>query len=115
MRLTSEFWVSALVRRVFHEGGYAAIERKGAAEAGSIFVKSRSRDGLSDLYGPAPQTVYDTEKPQERAFILLLEKSDDQVLDAKLEREAKFDSDLWIVDLELNSPSINQLLEIRML
>ncbi|MEP2580565.1 MAG: DUF1491 family protein, partial [Roseibium sp.] len=38
MRVTSEFFVSALVRRVFGEGGFAAVSRRGAPEAGAVFV-----------------------------------------------------------------------------
>ena len=115
MRLTSEFWVSHLIRRTFNDGGYAAIARKGAVEAGSIFVRSRARNGLTDLYGPAPQTVYDNEKPQDRAFVLLLEKANDETIDAKLDRELKFDSDLWVVEVELGKTGLNEMIDIKTL
>ncbi len=45
MRLTSEFWVAALVRRVNGTGAFAALSNKGAAEAGAIFIKFRNADG----------------------------------------------------------------------
>ena len=69
MRLTSEIWVSALVRRVFAQGGFAAIERRGAMEAGAIFIKWRDRDGGLRLFAPAPQAGYGEERPQERMFV----------------------------------------------
>ena len=47
MRLTSDFWVSALMRRVFAEGGFAAVARRGASEAGAVFVVTRNRVGQS--------------------------------------------------------------------
>ena len=101
MRLTSEFWVSQLVRRAGKDG-FAAVLRKGAAEAGSIFIRVRHRSGLSDLYAPSPQTAYETDRPQDRLFALLLPAAPDADIDAKLERETRFDSDLWIVELELS-------------
>ena len=100
MRLTSEFWVSQLIRRAFNGGGYAAIARKGASEAGSIFIIHRSRDGLIDLFGPAPQTEYDTDRPQDRVFTRILEKASDAEVEAKLASEARFDSDLWVAEVE---------------
>ena len=43
MRLTTDFWVSALMRRVFAEGGFAAVAKRGASEAGAVFVVTRNR------------------------------------------------------------------------
>jgi len=100
MRVTSEFFVSALVRRVFSSGGFAAIERRGASEAGAIFVRLRARDGRQTLYGPAPQTVFDSETSGDRRFEIRLADADADVVDALIAREQKFDSDLWLVELE---------------
>jgi hypothetical protein len=111
MRLTSDFWVSALLRRA-NMDGFAAVLRKGAAEAGSIFIRVRRRSGTTDLYGPSPQTEYETDKPQDRLFSLILEASSDSEIDAKLEREARFDSDLWIVELELGDAPAASLFAI---
>jgi hypothetical protein len=110
MRLTSEFWISQLVRRAAKDG-FAAIMRKGAAEAGSIFIRVRHRSGLSDLYGPSPQTEYETDQPQDRLFALILPAASDADIDARLEREARFDSDLWIVELELGDMPAESLFE----
>ncbi len=110
MRLTSEFWVSQLVRRASRDG-FAAVIRKGAAEAGSIFIRVRHRSGLSDLYGPSPQTEYESGRPQDRLFAQLLPSASDADIDAKLEREARFDSDLWIVELELGDARAESFFE----
>ena len=69
MRVTTDLWVSALVRRVFGTGGFAAVVKRGATEAGAVFVLSRGRLGEVALYGPAPQTSYDSAKPDERFFL----------------------------------------------
>jgi hypothetical protein len=111
MRLTSEFWVSQLVRRA-NQLGFAAVLRKGAAEAGSIFIQVRHRGGRSDLYGPSPQTSYETDRPQDRLFALIVEAAADSDINEKLEREARFDSDLWIVELELGDAPAASLFEI---
>nr|WP_316653243.1 DUF1491 family protein [uncultured Gellertiella sp.] len=99
MRLTSDLVISALMRRIFADGGFAAIERKGAEGAGAIFLRQRHRTGLETLYGPAPQSVFDTEKP-ERAFEIRVKQGDAAEIDATLTRELKFDPDLWVVEIE---------------
>ena len=58
MRVTSEFFASALVRRVFGDGGFAAVSKKGALEAGVILILVDRLDGTFDLYGPAPQSMF---------------------------------------------------------
>ncbi|QND52381.1 DUF1491 family protein [Phyllobacterium sp. 628] len=100
MRLTSEFWVSALVRRINDTGAFAALSNKGAAEAGAIFIKFRNADGTYDLFGPAPQMVYDETKPDERQFSLLKSCIADYDADADLEKQKRWDRDLWIVEIE---------------
>ncbi|RUT88859.1 DUF1491 family protein, partial [Mesorhizobium sp. USDA-HM6] len=52
MRVTTDLWVSALLRRVFTAGGFAAVVKRGATEAGAVFVLSRGRLGEVVLYGP---------------------------------------------------------------
>jgi hypothetical protein len=112
MRLTSEFWVSQLMRRVFKDGGYAAVIKKGAAEAGAIFIKVQFRDGTASLYAPAPQTDYDTGKPQERAFSLVLERVGAAEIEEKLAREGRFDPDFWAVEIETGAVGIGELISI---
>lgn len=114
-RLTSEFFVSALTRRVFSSGGFAAVMRKGAAEAGAIFLVFRGRDGLCRLVGPAPQTGYGSEPGDSgtagqedgvgRRFSVVAEELDDQALEKRIEREARFDSDVWFVELDTATPA----------
>lgn len=100
MRVTSDLFVSALIRRVFSSGGFAAIERRGATEAGAIFIRQRSRDGRETLYGPAPQAFFDEGEAGDRQFEIRVSSADGVAVDAIIAREAKFDSDLWLVELE---------------
>ena len=57
MRLRSDIWVAAYLRRCGVEGASAVLRRRGAAEAGAIFVKVDHLNGSATLYGPAPQSV----------------------------------------------------------
>ena len=100
MRLTTEFFVAALIRRVFSSGGFAAVERKGAAEAGAVFIRQRFRDGLESLYAPAPQSMFDEGRAYDRRFELRQDRQDADGIDALIAREAKFDSDLWVLEIE---------------
>jgi hypothetical protein len=100
MRITSDFFVSALVRRVFSAGGFAAIERHGAAEAGAVFIRVRFRDGSETLFGPAPQAMFGADEAGERRFEIRLARGDADAVAAIVAREAKFDPDLWVVELE---------------
>ncbi len=100
MRLTSDFWVSALIRKVQGEGGFAYLARRGSLEAGAIFIKVSSRSGICDLYSPAPQASYEEDSDGERMFLRVLHDVDDMAVGERMEREIRFDPDLWLVELE---------------
>ncbi|MBX9459192.1 MAG: DUF1491 family protein [Rhizobium sp.] len=102
MRLTTEFFVSALMRRVFAAGGFAAVERHGAGEAGALFIRQRFRDGLETLYGPAPQSVFDA-SDDGRRFEIRAERCEAAECEAILDRERRFDPDLWLLELEVDA------------
>ena len=48
---------------------FGAVRRRGAEEAGAVFVKIALMDGTALLFVPAPQTAYDDSRPVERVFI----------------------------------------------
>lgn len=110
MRVTSDLWVSALLRRVFAEGGFGAIMRRGATEAGAVFLVTRDRMGGTSLYGPAPQSAYDTGRPDERHFVELESDVDSSVIDARLASEMRFDPDIWVVEIEPAATPLGELL-----
>ncbi|MEX0752397.1 MAG: DUF1491 family protein [Xanthobacteraceae bacterium] len=102
MRLKSGIWVSAYIRRCHTQGAFAAVRRRGAEEAGAIFVKLNRLDGSADLYGPAPQAAFDDVRPSERAFspCLAAQPVPEAEVEAYLARELRFDPDIWIVEVE---------------
>lgn len=100
MRLRTDIMISALTRRIFADGGFAAVERKGEEAAGAIFIRQRFRDGRAVLYGPAPQTAFEEGEERGRKFELRLEADDETALADQLAREIRFDPDLWVVEVE---------------
>ena len=102
MRLKSAIWVAAYIRRCHIEGAFAAVRRRGAEEAGTIFVKLNRLDGTAELFGPAPQSVFDHARPADRLFSRC--HPDQPVPEAKIEerlaRELRFDPDVWILEVE---------------
>ena len=68
MRLKSALWVAAYLRRCQVEGAFAVVRRRGAEEAGAVFVRICRLDGTSDLFGPAPQSAFDTSRGADRSF-----------------------------------------------
>lgn len=111
MRVTTDFWVSALVKRIFSGGGFAAIIKRGSTEAGAVFIVMRDRMGGAALFGPAPQTSYDTAKPDDRFFVRH-ELADEQALDARLEKEKRFDPDIWVVEIEPGQGGIENFISV---
>ncbi|MGI6245472.1 MAG: DUF1491 family protein [Pseudochelatococcus sp.] len=101
MRLKSDIWVAAYLRRCGVEGVPAVLRRRGAAEAGAIFVLLDRLNGTVALFGPAPQSLAD-EDAGLRLFAPLPLKPEPTpaVAEARLRQEAAFDSDLWIVEVE---------------
>lgn len=104
MRVTTEFYVSALVRRVFAGGGFAAVERHGARESGAVFIRQRFRDGRQSLYGPAPQSVFG-EDDDDRRFESRVAEAEAADCEGVLSRELRFDPDLWVLELETDDVS----------
>jgi hypothetical protein len=103
MRLKSDIWVSAYLRRCQVEGLFAAVRRRGAEEAGAVFIIVNRLDGTATLYGPAPQSAFDDARPAERLFTPVLggEKPVAEAdVEARLAKEMQFDPDIWIVETE---------------
>jgi len=100
-RLRTDIWVSALIRRASAAGAFVTVARKGAEEAGAVFLLVDRLSGETDLYGPAPQTAfYDEEQPSDRLFLLVLGAVERRKAEERIESETRFDPDLWVVEIE---------------
>jgi hypothetical protein len=101
MRLKSSIWVAAYLRRCQTAGVFGAVRRRGAEEAGAVFVKVASLDGNAMLYVPAPQAVYDDSRPIERLFMPTSKAPvPEPSVEERLQKEIRFDPDAWIVETE---------------
>src|SRR5271154_4902788 len=101
MRLKSAIWVAAYLRRCQTAGVFGAVRRRGAEEAGAVFVKGAWLDGRAMLYVPAPQTVYEDRRPIERLFMpISKEPLPETSVEERLQKEIRFDPDAWIVETE---------------
>ena len=95
MLLSTDIWVAALIRRVELGGGYAVVVRKGDARAGSVLVKVMNRsDRTFRLYGEA------TRGDGERFWMQPVRSEFEPDLDAYVERAARIDPDVWVVEIE---------------
>jgi hypothetical protein len=101
MRLKSAIWVAAYLRRCQTEGVFGAVRRRGAEEAGAVFVKVALLDGTAMLYTPAPQSTYDESRPVDRVFAPSPPQPvEERKIEERLQKEISFDPDVWIVETE---------------
>ena len=100
MRLKSAILVAAYIRRCHVEGAFAAVRRRGAEEAGAIFVKLNRLDGTAELFGPAPQSAFDEARPADRRFSRCLSEQPEAKIEERLLRELRFDPDAWVIEVE---------------
>jgi len=100
MRLKSELWVKAYLRRCAIEGAPALLERRGDADAGAIYIKISRLDGSAGLFGPAPASLgaRDTERRWQPCLATL--PAPEAEADHYLAQQVAFDPDLWIIVVE---------------
>jgi hypothetical protein len=100
MRLKAEIWVKAYIRRCQLEGASAVLARRGDADAGAIYIKVSSPDGMTQLFGPAPAGL-DSAR-EERRWVPCLDRmpAAEAEADAHLQRQIEFDPDIWIIAVE---------------
>jgi len=101
MRVTTDFFTAALLRQLRGAGGFAYLVRRGAHEAGVLFILHQHQNGLVDLYGPAPQSLYrEYDETHTRLFTCLIRGGKAEQAQARLEKELDFDPDLWLIEIE---------------
>ena len=105
MRLKADIWVMAYVRRVNSAGGSAMVIKRGDADAGAIYIKVLpqgtpfGQERTAALYGPAPAGLDDV--ALDRRWVCLHPGDQpESVADTTLDRQRKFDADIWIVEVE---------------
>ena len=100
MRLTSETWVKAYIRRCAASGLPAMVVRHGDDRAGAIFLKISRLDGTARLFGPAPAGLSASADDRQWTAHLDDTATTEADIDAYLARQVAFDSDLWVIEIE---------------
>jgi len=95
LRLKSELYVQALVRRVQAAMGAAYVLAHGDKDAGGIYVRVNRLDGTAGVLN----MFTDMDGAQSFRVILPVD-SDEAESDALIEREMQRDPDIWVVDIE---------------
>ena len=98
MRVKSEVWVKAYLRRCQAEGIPVVIARRGDDAAGAIFICIDRLDGTVSLYGPAPSGTMGGET--ERRWVTCFGPASAGEVDRYLKRQQDFDPDLWVIEVE---------------
>jgi hypothetical protein len=96
----SDLWVSAFVRRHNDIGRICVVSRKGDPIAGQIFIEIDHLNGTVSLLTPAPSTAR-LDGDEDRLFVRRFDHRTPNEVRERIEREAKFDPDLWVVSLEM--------------
>ena len=99
MSVTADLWVSAYRKRCEIAALPVVIVRKGAPEAGAIFVCIRVSDQAVWLMGPPAGPLLDEEgnRQFEQRFA---EPRSQHEIDEYLARQAGFDPDIWVMEVE---------------
>ena len=94
VRLKSAVYVQALIRRAEVGGAAAYLLRRGAEEAGAVFLKVNRLDGTCTVLSPA-------RRGEERVWTKPLgDAADDQRSADYFAKQVRFDPDIWIVEIE---------------
>ena len=95
MLLSTDLWVSALIRRAEQGAAFPAVIRRGDPQAGAVLVKVVDRRaGRFDLYAEALRG------DGERVWMRPVAAEDEAGQDAYAERAVRFDPDIWIVEID---------------
>lgn len=95
MILSTDVWVSALIRRAGQAGAFAAVLRKGDPRGGAVLVKVVDRRaGQARLFAEA------TRGEGERVWMQPVTAADEAGLDGYIERAARIDPDIWAVEID---------------
>ena len=99
-RLATALWVGALIRRVAAVGDFATVIARGDGVAGSVALIHRLRGGdqraLTRAVGPAGTVLWQVAATGDS-------------LDGWIERQRRYDPDLWVV--ELDTPDLARFID----
>ena len=99
-RLPARLEVTALMRRVAAEGGFATVIARGEPDSGTILLVMRGSSTNPTIWERMPQL----DGTRQWALNRTQEPENKQEFEDYLTRRAAQDSDLWIVELDIPNP-----------
>lgn len=100
MRLKASIWVGAYIRQLNAIPVSAMITRRGDPDAGAIFIKINTLDGNAQILRPAIMGSFADDGRRCWTPVLKGSPKCESDADAYLARQAEFDTDLWVVEVE---------------
>ena len=94
MLLSADIWVAALIRRVEQAGSFATIVRRGERQFGSVIVK------VLNLKTREAYVLREAQGGEETVWMRPVETTGEADLDDYIARQARYDPDLWVVEIE---------------
>lgn len=92
-RLKTGLWVRAVLRRISSDGTSAMVLKKGDEDAGAVLIVLADRSGGTGVLR------------EDGTSWARVDATDAASVDAYLERQKKYDPDLWIIELEMRDVS----------
>ncbi|MGB3407990.1 MAG: DUF1491 family protein [Jannaschia sp.] len=93
-RLAASFWVAAYRKRLDQHGIPCMVVRHGDDTGGAVLVKLNTLDGMARVF----QRSFDLTSG-DRVWVTLAE-GPERDCDAALARQASFDPDIWVLEVE---------------
>ncbi len=100
MRLKAGIWVGAYIRKLNALAVAAAVTRRGDGDAGAIFIKVASLDGFARVLRPAATGMAGAENERFWSSAFPDGQLEETKADAYLARQAGFDPDIWVIEVE---------------
>ena len=99
-RLAASLEATALIRRVQSQGDFATLIKKGDADRGALLLVIRSRD----RHVGCLERLLAVDGGYRGQGAGPAESAEEQELSEFLQRRARFDEDLWIIELDIAQP-----------
>ncbi len=99
-KLAPKLWVSSLVRRADQAGEFAAVLKKGDETAGQVLLLVRRRNGTTQVFARTLNSRGDY------SWTVAVEAREEDItkINEYVERQTRFDPDLWVVELNTENP-----------
>ena len=94
MLLAADVWVGALIRRVELAGSFATVARRGDRSFGSVLVK------VVNLATRQAYVLREAQSGEDTVWMQPVTFDNEPELDQWIARQVKYDSDLWVVEIE---------------